>query len=130
MECQNGVSRRPEANIPDLAGILSNWDVLWSAMESVHYIVNAFKRLGNGQPTVEPFDLFKDLNAHWLFLKEINLVENNFFCTIYLHILNSQKSSCKHKFWPKGNISVNTPFIACIFCAVCLLKKDDSKPNQ
>ena len=28
MECQNGVSRRPEANITNLVGILSNWDAL------------------------------------------------------------------------------------------------------
>ena len=28
VECQNGVSRRPETYITDLAGILSNWDAL------------------------------------------------------------------------------------------------------
>ena len=28
VECQNSVSRWPEANITDLAGILSNWDAL------------------------------------------------------------------------------------------------------
>ena len=35
MECQNGVSRMPEANITDLAGILSNWDALCLEMISL-----------------------------------------------------------------------------------------------
>ena len=29
-QCQNGVSRWPEANTMDLARLLSNWDSLWS----------------------------------------------------------------------------------------------------